>query len=368
MRVGIPREIKKAEGRVAITPAGAHQMAAAGHEICVQSGAGEESGYTDEQYVEAGAQIAGSAAEVFDRSDMIMKIKEPQPEEYELFHAGQIVFTYFHFAANEALTRAMLDRQIVAIAYETVQTPDRELPLLIPMSEIAGRMAVQQGAKYLERRMGGRGVLLGGVPGVPPAHVLIIGGGVVGQNAAVIAAGMGADVIVLDIDLKRLRFLDNIMPQNVKTMMSNHFNIAAMLPHVDLVIGAVLVPGAKAPNLITREMLGLMRPRAVIVDVAIDQGGCVETTRPTTHEDPVYYVDGILHYSVANMPGTVPCTSTIALTNATLPYALRIANRGWHEAAASDAALRHGLNMVEGTLTHRGVAEAFGLPWEEWEG
>ncbi len=368
MRVGIPREIKKAEGRVAITPAGAHQMAAAGHDVLVEAGAGEESGYSSRQYEEAGAQIADSAAEVFSRSDMIMKIKEPQPEEYDLFRAGQIVFTYFHFAAHEALTQAMLDKQIVAIAYETVQTPDDELPLLIPMSEIAGRMAVQQGAKYLERRMGGRGVLLGGVPGVPPAHVLVIGGGIVGQNAAVIAAGMGADVIVLDIDLQRLRFLDNIMPRNVKTMMSNHFNIAAMLPHVDLVIGAVLVPGAKAPNLITRDMLGLMRPRAVIVDVAIDQGGCVETSRPTTHEDPVYYVDDILHYSVANIPGTVPYTSTIALTNATLPYALKIANRGWRDAAASDSALRHGLNMVEGTLVHQGVAEAFGLPWEEWEG
>jgi alanine dehydrogenase len=368
MRVGIPSEIKKAESRVAIVPAGVHQLHAAGHEVLVQSGAGEESGYVDAAYREAGATIVATAAGVFAESDMIMKVKEPQPEEFPMLRSGQIVFTYFHFAADEILTDAMVQREVVAIAYETVQTDDGELPLLIPMSEVAGRMAVQEGAKFLERRMGGRGILLGGVPGVPPAHILVLGGGIVGQNAAIIAAGMGADVVVLDINLKRLRHLDEIMPQNVKTMMSNHYNISELLPHVDLVIGAVLIPGAKAPSLIRREMLGLMRPRAVIVDVAIDQGGCVETSKPTTHEDPVYEVDGVVHYAVTNMPGTVPHTSTLALTNATLPYAMEIANLGWQNAARTDPAIAHGLNMVEGTIVHRGVAEAFARPWEEWNG
>ena len=368
MRVGIPREIKKAESRVAIVPAGVHQLVAAGHDVFVESGAGEESGYVDDAYEVAGATILPSAGETFAAADMIMKVKEPQPSEYDLLRPDQVVFTYFHFAADEGLTRGMMDRRIVAIAYETVQTPDGELPLLIPMSEVAGRMAVQEGAKFLERRMGGRGILLGGVPGVPPATVLVLGGGIVGQNAAIIAAGMGADVTVLDINLRRLRYLDEIMPQNVKTMMSNHYNIAALLPHADLVVGSVLIPGAKAPKLITREMLAFMKPRAVIVDVAIDQGGCIETSRPTTHEDPIYDVDGVVHYAVTNMPGTAPHTSTLALTNATLPYAVAIANEGWEAAAQRDGAVRHGLNMVRGKIVHEGVAAAFGMPWEAWEG
>ena len=368
MRVGIPREIKKAESRVAIVPAGVHQLVTAGHDVFVESGAGDESGYVDDAYEVAGATIMPSAGETFAAADMIMKVKEPQPAEYDLLRPDQVVFTYFHFAADEGLTRGMMDRRIVAIAYETVQTPDGELPLLIPMSEVAGRMAVQEGAKFLERRMGGRGILLGGVPGVPPATVLVLGGGIVGQNAATIAAGMGADVTVLDINLRRLRYLDEIMPQNVKTMMSNHYNIAALLPHADLVVGSVLIPGAKAPKLITREMLAFMKPRAVIVDVAIDQGGCTETSHPTTHEDPIYDVDGVVYYAVTNMPGTVPHTSTLALTNATLPYAVAIANEGWEAAAQRDGAVRHGLNMVGGKIVHEGVAAAFDMPWESWEG
>ncbi len=366
-RVGIPREIKADEGRVAIVPAGVHQMVTARHDVIIETGAGLESGYTDEAYQNAGAQIVETPDAVFANADMIMKVKEPQRSEYELLRPGQIVFTYFHFAADEGLTRAMIDRKVVAIAYETVQTDDKELPLLLPMSEVAGRMAVQEGAKYLERRMGGRGVLLGGVPGVSPAHVLVLGGGVVGQSAATIAAGMGADVIVVDINLRQLRRLDEIMPQNVKTIMSNRFNITELLPHVDLVIGAVLIPGAKAPKLITRDMLKFMRERSVIVDVAVDQGGCIETSHPTTHEDPVFVVDGVLHYAVTNMPGAVPYTSTLALTNATLPYAVRIANHGWEAAARQDVALRRGLNIVDGKVVHQGVAETFGMSWNPWE-
>jgi len=367
MRVGVPKEIKADESRVAIVPAGAHQLATTGHAVLVQAGAGVESGYADEEYVSAGATVVPGAEAVYRDADMILKVKEPQPSEYPLLRPGQVVFTYFHFAADRALTEAMMAARIVAIAYETVQTPDGELPLLVPMSEVAGRMAVQEGAKYLERRMGGRGILLGGVPGVPPAKVLVLGGGIVGQNAATIAAGMGADVTVLDVDLKRLRHLEEIMPPNVKTIMSNYYNIAALLPHADLVIGAVLIPGAKAPKLITRAMLKLIKPRAVIVDVAIDQGGCVETSRPTTHNDPVYEVDGVLHYAVSNMPGTVPRTSTLALTNATLPYAARIADLGWCRAAKEDPAIRSGLNMVDGRIVYAKIAEAFGLPTEEWK-
>jgi len=351
-----------------MVPAGVHQMVDAGHEVVIESGAGAESGYPDSEYVEAGARIVPTAAQAFGEAQMVVKVKEPQPGEWAMLRRGQVVFTYFHFAADRALTDAMLESGIVAIAYETVQTPDGDLPLLIPMSEVAGRMAAQEGAKYLERRMGGRGILLGGVPGVPPAKVLVLGGGIVGQNAATIAAGMGADVTVLDIDPRRLRHLDEIMPGNVKTIMSNHYNIRALLPSADLVIGAVLIPGAKAPKLVTRDMLGLMQPRAVIVDIAIDQGGCVETARPTTHHDPVYEVDGILHYAVSNMPGTVPRTSTLALTNATLPFALRIADLGWERAAGADPALRAGLNMVDGEIVHPKVAEAFGLLFREWVG
>ena len=368
MLIGIPKEIKKDESRVAGVPAGVHQFVEAGHEVMVETGAGEESGYSDPEYREAGAAIAQSGAEVFGKAELILKVKEPQPSEYPMLRPGQTVFTYFHFAASRGLTEAIMRSRIVAIAYETVQTPDGELPLLIPMSEVAGRMAVQQGAKYLERRMGGRGVLLSGVPGVPPANVVILGGGVVGSNAAVMAAGMGADVFVLDIDLKRLRHLDETMPKNVRTVVSNRYNIRALLPVADLVIGAVLIPGAKAPKLLTRDMLSLMKPRSVIVDVAIDQGGCIETSRPTTHEDPTYVVDNVIHYAVTNMPGTVPRTSTIALTNATLPYALEIAEKGWERAATDDPAIRKGLNMVDGNVVHPGVAAAFDLPLRKWHG
>ena len=363
MRVGIPREIKTDERRVAITPAGVDQLAAAGHEVIIETNAGMDSGYCDETYAGAGAKIIPDAKTVYEQADMIMKVKEPLPEEYGLMRPGQIVFTYFHFAASRELTEAVIKSGVIAIAYETVQTPDRQLPLLIPMSEVAGRMAVQEGAKYLEERMGGRGILLAGVPGVLPAKVLVLGGGVVGKNAALIAAGMGADVTVVDISLKQLRYLEEIMPANVRTVMSNKYNISELLPQKDLVIGAVLIPGAKAPSLITRDMLKLMKNRAVIVDVAVDQGGCIETTHPTTHNDPVYSVDGVVHYAVANMPGTVPHTSTIALTNATLPYALSIADMGWREAAQADAALGHGLNIIEGKVVHPKVAETFDLPF-----
>lgn len=368
MRIGIPKEIKKDESRVAGVPAGVQQFVDEGHEVFVESGAGDETGYTDGDYREAGAQIVGTASEVFEKAGMILRVKEPQPSEYRLLRPGQIVFTYFHFAASRELTESVMKSRIVAIAYETVQTPDGELPLLIPMSEVAGRMAVQQGAKYLERRMGGRGVLLSGVPGVPPANVVILGGGVVGSNAALIAAGMGADVFVLDVNLRRLRYLDEIMPKNVRTVASNRYNLRTLLPIADLVIGAVLIPGAKAPKLVTRDMLSLMKPRSVIVDVAIDQGGCFETSKPTTHENPTYVVDDVLHYAVTNMPGTVPRTSTIALTNATLLYALRIASLGWQRAAREDSAIRKGLNMVDGRIVHPGVAAAFGLPLSEWNG
>ena len=365
MRIGIPREIKTDERRVAITPAGVDQLAAAGHEVLIETGAGADSGYEDYVYAAAGAKIVSDAASVYGAAEMVMKVKEPLAEEYALLRRGQIVFTYFHFAASRELTDAVIESGVVAIAYETVQTADGQLPLLIPMSEVAGRMAVQEGAKYLEERMGGRGILLGGVPGVPPAKVLVMGGGVVGKNAALIAAGMGADVTVMDISLKQLRYLEEIMPANVKTVMSNKYNISELLPQKDLVIGAVLIPGAKAPSLITRDMLKLMKKRAVIVDVAVDQGGCIETTHPTTHNDPVYVVDDVVHYAVANMPGTVPHTSTIALTNATLPYALQIANKGWRDAVLSDAALHRGLNVVDGKVVHPKVAEAFDLPWTE---
>ena len=366
MRIGVPKEIKPDESRVALLPSGVHQMVEAGHELLVETNAGRESGYSDSDYQAAGATVVGHASEVFGHADLILKVKEPQQEEIRLIRQGQVVFTYFHFAADRHLVDAMVRSGAVAIAYETVQTEDGELPLLIPMSEIAGRMAIQQGAKYLERRMGGSGVLLSGVPGVAPANVVILGGGVVGSNAAVIAAGMGADVFILDTNLRRLRHLDEVMPPNVRTIMSNHYNIRKLLPIADLVVGCVLIPGAKAPKLVTREMLSLMKPRSVIVDVAIDQGGCFETSHPTTHEDPVFVVDDIVHYAVTNMPGTVPRTSTIALTNATLPYALKIANDGWKAAAASSSAIRSGLNIVEGKVVHPAVANAFGLECAEW--
>lgn len=362
MIIGVPKEIKTNENRIALVPAGAELLVGAGHTVYVEQGAGVGSGFPDEAYAQAGARLLATADEVWAKAEMIMKVKEPIAVEWPRMRPGQIIYTYFHFAASEELTRAVIASRAVAIAYETVQLPSGELPLLTPMSEVAGRMAVQEGAKYLEKLYGGRGVLLGGVPGVAPAEVVIIGGGVVGINAAKMAAGMGAHVTLLDISLDRLRYLDDVLPKNVNTLYSNRYNILEAVSRADLVVGAVLVTGAKAPHLIKREDLARMKPGAVIVDVAVDQGGCVETITPTTHENPTYFVDGVLHYAVANMPGGVPRTSTLALTNATLPYGLKLARHGWKAACQADASLRLGLNVVEGKVVYPGVAEAFGLP------
>jgi alanine dehydrogenase len=361
MKIGVPKEIKTNENRVALVPAGAEALVAAGHTVHVEAGAGEGSGFTDADYTAVGAQIASGADATWAAADMILKVKEPIEPEWRRIRKGQTLFTYFHFAADERLTRAHLDSGATCIAYETVELPSRELPLLTPMSEVAGRMAVQEGAKYLEKLYGGRGVLLGGVPGVPPAKVVILGGGIVGINAAKMAAGLGAKVVLLDISLDRLRYLSDVMPANVQTVYSNHQNIREQISTADLVVGAVLIPGAKAPKLVRREDLKLMRPGAVIVDVAVDQGGCIETIRPTTHENPTYVIDGIIHYGVANMPGGVPRTSTLALTNATLPYVLQLANKGWRRALRESPALLKGLNVVDGRVTYGGVAEAFGM-------
>ena len=361
MVIGVPREIKADEYRVAATPAGTEMLVRAGHRVVIEKGTGNGSGFTDDSYEAAGAEIAANVDDVWAAADMIMKVKEPTPPEWGRLRAGQVVFTYFHFAASEELTRAVIDSGSVAIAYETVELANGQLPLLTPMSEIAGRMAVQEGAKYLERPQGGLGVLLGGVPGVLPGKVLILGGGVVGTNAAKVAAGLGARVGIMDINLDRLRYLDDVMPANVHTLFSTRYAIRKQVEDADVIIGAVLIPGAKAPSLIAVEDLKLMRPGTVIVDVAVDQGGCVETIRPTTHKDPVYTVDGVIHYGVANMPGGVPRTSTLALTNATLPYAMALAGKGWRRACATDPALKAGLNVVVGKVTYAGVAEAFGL-------
>src|ERR1041384_5751662 len=394
MIIGIPKEIKTNENRVSLVPVGAQTLTKAGHSVLVESKAGEGSGFTDDTYKKAGATILQTAKEVYSKSDMIMKVKEPLPPEYPLIKKDQIIFTYFHFASSRELTEAMLKSRCIAIAYETVQKTDGSLPLLIPMSEVAGRMAPQEGAKYLESTMGGRGVLLGGVPGtepvdvaiigggivgtmggrgvllggVPgtePVDVAIIGGGIVGTNAAKIAAGLGAKVTILDNNLYRLRYLEDVMPKNVVTVMSNPYNILKMIAKADLVIGAVLIPGAKAPHLVTREMLKSMKPRSVIIDVSVDQGGCVETCKPTTHENPTFVVEGVVHYCVANMPGAVPFTSTVALTNATLPYAAEIATKGFAKAISTNKELRLGVNMVAGEITYQGVADAFGLPCKQ---
>jgi alanine dehydrogenase len=363
MRIGVPREIKTNENRVALVPAGAEAMVAAGHTVLVERGAGEGSGFEDAQYVAAGAALAPDADAVWSAADMIMKVKEPIAPEWPRMRDGQLIFTYFHFAADEELTRAHMTSGAVCVAYETVELPSRELPLLTPMSEVAGRMAVQEGAKYLEKLYGGRGVLLGGVPGVPPAKVVILGGGIVGINAAKMAAGMGARVVILDVSLERLRYLSDVMAANVQLIHSNRHNILDAIETADLVVGGVLIPGAKAPKLVRREDLKRMRPGSVIVDVAVDQGGCVETIRPTTHENPTYVVDGVIHYGVANMPGGVPRTSTLALTNATFPYAQQLANKGWKVALRDNPALLKGLNIAGGRITYPGVAEAFGLEW-----
>src|SRR5437870_4227839 len=363
MIVGVPREIKTAEHRVALVPAGAESLRGDGHTLFVEQGAGTGSGFADDAYRAVGATIVPTAADDWARCEMVVKVKEPVELEWPCMRKGQVVFTYFHFAASEPLTRAVIRSGIVAIAYETVQLPSGELPLLTPMSEVAGRMAVQEGAKYLEKVYGGSGVLLGGVPGVLPAEVLIIGGGTVGANAAKMAAGLGAHVTLLDLSLDRLRYLADILPPNVDPLFSNRHNLVEQLRKADLVIGAVLLPGAKAPKLVRREDLKLMKPGSVIVDVAVDQGGCIETIKPTTHENPTYVVDGIIHYGVANMPGGVPRTSTLALTNATFPYAMQLANKGWKQALKENAALRKGLNIVDGKVTYPAVAEAFALPY-----
>ncbi|MDX1646355.1 MAG: alanine dehydrogenase [Longimicrobiales bacterium] len=361
MLIGVPKEIKPEEYRVALTPAGAEMLTQAGHDLVVEKGAGLGSGFTDDFYENAGATILDTADEVWAKAEMIMKVKEPIQPEWPRMRDGQVIFTYFHFAASEELTRAVVDSGAIAIAYETVELPSGELPLLTPMSEVAGRMAVQEGAKYLEKPQGGLGVLLGGVPGVNPGKVVILGGGVVGTNAAKMAAGLGARVAIMDIDLDRLRYLDDVMAANVTTLFSTRYAVRKQIEDADLVIGAVLIPGAKAPNLVTREDLGLMREGTVIVDVAIDQGGCVETMKPTTHDDPVYSVDGVIHYAVANMPGGVPRSSTLALTNATLPYAVALASKGWRRACVEDEALKLGVNVVDGHVVYQGVADAFDM-------
>ncbi len=367
MKIGIPKEIKNNENRVCMTPAGVGELVRHGHEVFVQHTAGEGSGFPDAQYEKAGAKILPTIEETYAVADMIVKVKEPIEPEYKLVKRGQIVFTYFHFACDKPLTDAMIESGGVCIAYETVQLPDRSLPLLIPMSEVAGRMATINGAYYLQKTKGGKGKLICGVPGVKPAKVLVLGGGVVGQAAARVAAGMGAQVVITDISLPLLRRLSAEMPANVQPVYSNRHNIERELPDVDIIVGSVLIPGDKAPRLITRDMLKMMQPGTVLVDVAIDQGGCFETSHPTTHSDPVYMVDDIVHYAVANIPGAVPNTSTIALTNATLKYAIQLADKGWKKACRDDKALYLGLNIVEGKVTFKAVADVFGLPYEPVE-
>jgi alanine dehydrogenase len=364
MLIGVPKEIKNNENRVGLTPAGVAEFRKNGHDVYVQATAGTGSGFSDAEYEQAGATILPTIEDVYAKAEMIVKVKEPIASEYPLIKENQLLFTYFHFASGEELTHAMIERKAVCLAYETVELPSRALPLLIPMSEVAGRMAPQEGAKYLEKPLKGRGILLGGVPGVKPAEVLVLGAGIVGTQAAKIAAGLGAQVTVMDISLNRLRELDDFMPKNVVTQYSNEYNIREAIKTADLIIGAVLIPGAKAPHLITRDMLKTMKPGTVLVDVAVDQGGCIETCEPTTHENPTFIIDDIVHYCVANMPGAVPYTSTLALTNATLPYAVKLANLGWQEACRRDEALRLGLNVVHGKVVYKGVAEAWGLPLE----
>ncbi len=363
MLIGVPKEIKSHENRVALVPGGAQELINRGHSVIVEAGAGVGSGFADEEYTAVGAEIVNDVEQVWQIAEMIMKVKEPIAVEYPRMREGQIIFTYFHFAASEELTKAVVDSKCIAIAYETVEKTDRSLPLLIPMSEVAGRMSVQQGAKYLEKAQGGLGILLGGIPGVKPANVLVLGGGIVGVNAAKMAAGMGANVTIMDISVPRLRYLDDIMPKNVTTIYSTETNIREYLPKMDLVIGGVLIPGAKAPWLIKRDMLSSMKPGSVIADVAIDQGGCVETAKPTTHDNPIYVVDDVIHYCVANMPGAVPYTSTLGLTNVTLPYAIQLANKGWKQAIRENKELEYGLNIANGKITYKDVAAAFDMPF-----
>ncbi|GAB6158428.1 alanine dehydrogenase [Desulfotomaculum varum] len=364
MIIGVPKEIKNNENRVAITPAGVHAMVSNGHQVIIEQRAGLGSGITDEDYMAAGAQLVDTAKELFERADMIMKVKEPLPPEYDLFKEGQVLFTYLHLAPEPALTRALLQKKVVGIAYETIQLDNGSLPLLTPMSEVAGRMAIQIGARYLEKTYGGAGILLGGVPGVPAAEVVIIGGGIVGTNAAKMAMGLGAKVTILDVNVDRLRYLDDLFGSRIHTVMSNSYNIAEAVKKADLLVGAVLIPGAKAPRLVTEEMVKNMKPGSVIVDVAIDQGGSIETIdRVTTHSEPTYEKYGVIHYSVANMPGAVARTSTFALTNVTLPYALQLANKGWLKAVRENCALAKGVNVVDGQCTFKAVAEALNLEY-----
>jgi len=360
MIIGVPKEIKNNEYRVGLTPAGVLEFAKRGHEVYIQTGAGVGSGFLDEAYQEAGGHILPGIKEVYQKADMIVKVKEPIAEEYGLVKNDQLLFTYFHFASSRPLTEAMLESGAVCISYETVEK-NKTLPLLTPMSEVAGRMAIQQGAKYLERPLQGKGILLGGVPGVAPANVIILGGGIVGTQAAKMASGLGAHVTIMDISLDRLRQLEDIMPKNVTTLYSNEYNIRKLLPTADLIVGAVLIPGAKAPNLITRDMLKDLEKGTVLVDVAVDQGGCIETCSPTTHENPTFIIDDVVHYCVANMPGAVPFTSTTALTNATLPYALKLADLGWEKACSQDASLKKGLNVIHGKIVYKEIADTFGM-------
>lgn len=368
MIIGVPKEIKTNENRVALTPAGALEFTKRKHTVYVQSTAGEGSGFDDDEYEAAGAKILPSIEEVYAIAEMIIKVKEPIEQEWALIKPDQLLFTYFHFASYQPLTEAMIKSKAVCLAYETVELADGSLPLLVPMSEVAGRMAIQEGAKYLEKPVKGRGVLLGGVPGVAPGKVLVLGGGIVGTQAAKMAAGLGAEVSILDINLPRLRYLSEVMPPNVNTIFSNEYTIRRMIRDHDLIIGAILIPGAKAPKLITADMLKTMRPGTVLVDVAVDQGGCFETTHPTTHDNPTYIIDHVVHYCVANMPGAVPATSTLALTNATLPYALQLANKSWKKACQDSLPLRKGLNIVGGKVVYQGVADAFGLDYTDVEG
>ena len=367
MIIGVPKEIKNNENRVGMTPAGVAELVKQGHTVYVQASAGANSGFLDEEYTAVGAKMLPTIEATYAAAEMIVKVKEPIAPEYKLIKKGQVVFTYFHFAADKILTEAMIESGGICVAYETVEKEDHSLPLLTPMSEVAGRMATQVGARFLEKPQGGKGKLMGGVTGVRPARVLVLGGGIVGTNAAQIAAGMGAEVLITDINLSRLRYLSEVMPKNVKTLYSSMHNIKMELPNIDLIIGSVLIPGDKAPHLITREMLKMMKPGTVLVDVAIDQGGCFETSHPTTHSEPTYVVDGIVHYAVANIPGAVPFTSTMALTNATLPYTVALANKGWRKACKDDPALALGLNVVEGQVTYKAVADVFGLKYEPIE-
>ncbi|MEO5912188.1 MAG: alanine dehydrogenase [Pelobium sp.] len=364
MIIGVPREMKNNENRVGLTPAGTHELVKRGHQVLIETHSGAASGFRNDDYEEAGGEIILTEDEIWGRAEMIIKVKEPEEHEYKMARKDQLIFSFFHFASNKKLTYAMMDSGAVCLAYETVETTDKTLPILVPMSEVAGRMAIQQGARYLEKPVMGRGILLGGVPGVSPGKVLIIGAGVVGVQAAKMASGLGAHVTIIDTNIQRLRYINDVLPPHVVTMYSSEYNIRNLVSNHDLIVGAVLITGGKSPKVITRDMLKLMRPGTVIVDVSVDQGGCIETCKPTTHENPTYIVDGILHYCVSNMPGAVPYTSTVALTNSTFPYILELADKGWKKACLDNYELLKGLNIISGEVVYRGVAEAFDLHYK----